>query len=302
MPELLRHSLGENSGLCVGTPLPDLEQERLAIERERLALENARAEREARFINRNSGPLLSAIVAALAISISAYQNIKSEQNHLDEIKFQNSQKEHELQTADYEWKRKVAELFIQHDRDIFQSNQQTKNRFISIFVATLPNDILKVVLPQFSSALVTSAEDYSTLIGAVQSTNLPKAEQATLQSAVELSVKQPTTAGDSNKPVVYVHYQNASDSDAVDLIISALRQTGYRVPGKQLVVQATSGDVRYYKPEDRDAAAAVREAVQTALVDRFKFGPKSLMDLSKTFPNLPRGIVELWLPSLPPRG
>jgi len=278
--------------------VPDFEEERLAIERARLELEIRKTEREAGFFNRHAGAIIGAIVSVTAVVASVYQNIHAAQQHTQELELNLAQKERELKTSELEWKRKVAELFIQHDRDIFDSDQQTKNRFLHIFVATLPDEVMKVILPELSSALVTSAEDYSTIIGAVQNTSLPKSEQTTLQAAVERSVKQTAQSNDQDKPTVYVHYQNKTDAAFVDSLINALREAGYRVPGKQVVVQATSGDIRYYKPEDKEAARALRDFVQPILGNRLIIGDRSLVDLSRTFPNLPRGILELWLPPL----
>lgn len=278
--------------------MPNLDAEHLAIERERLELERKKTERESGFFNRNAGAIIGALVSVAAVFASVFQNIYSSQQHAEELRLEKEQKDRELKTSELEWKRKVAELFIAHDKDIFESDQPTKNRFIHIFVATLPDEFMKAILPELSPALVTSAEDYSTVIGAVESTKLPKGEQTALQVAVEQSVKQTTLSNDQVKPTVYVHFQNKADSLFVDSLINALREAGYRVAGKQVVVQATNGDIRYYKPEDRDAAKELRDIVQPILGNRLTISDRSLLDLSKTFPNLPRGILELWLPAL----
>jgi hypothetical protein len=280
--------------------VPNLDEERVAIERARLDLEVRKAEREAGLFNRHAGAIIGAVVSVTAVVASVYQNIHAAQQHTEELRLELAQKDRELKTSELEWKRKVAELFIQHDRDIFESDQQTKTRFLHIFVATLPDEVMKVILPELSSALVTSAEDYSTLIGAVQSTSLPKSEQTALQTAVERSVKQTALPDGQTKPTVYVHYQNKADAAVIDSLISALREAGYRVPGKQIVTQPTNGDIRYYKSDDKGAAKALRDIVQPILGDRLVIGDGSLVDLSKTFPNLPRGILELWLPPLSP--
>lgn len=278
--------------------MPNLDAEHLAIERERLELERKKTERESGFFNRNAGAIIGALVSVAAVFASVFQSIYSSQQHAQELRLEKEQKDRELKTSELEWKRKVAELFIAHDKDIFESDQPTKNRFIHIFVATLPDEFMKAILPELSPALVTSAEDYSTVIGAVESTKLPKGEQTALQVAVEQSVKQTTLSNDQVKPTVYVHFQNKADSLFVDSLINALREAGYRVAGKQVVVQATNGDIRYYKPEDRDAAKELRDIVQPILGNRLMISDRSLLDLSKTFPNLPRGILELWLPAL----
>jgi hypothetical protein len=278
--------------------MANLEEERIAIERERLDWEKTKAKRESGFFNRHAGAIIGAIVSMTAVLASAYQSIHSSQQHTEELRLQTDLKVRELQTSEFEWKRRVAELFILHDKDIFASDQQTKNRFIHIFVATLPDDITKVILPELSSTLVTSAEDYSTIIDAVQSKGLPQGDQTALQTAVEQSVKPSALPSDQSKPMVYVHFQDKADAAFVDSLVNDLRQAGYRVPGKQLVVQATSGDIRYYKTLDAQAARELRDVVQPILGDRLKLGDDSLMDLSRTFPNLPRGILELWLPPL----
>jgi len=228
--------------------MSNVEENTYSIELKKLALEEKRDQRESRFFTRHAGAIISAFVSVIAILASAYQNIQSSIQRTEDRILEFEQKKQELETSKLELRRNVAELFIQNDKTIFMSDQQTKNRFIKIFIATLPNDFINVILPELSSTLVTSAEDYSTIIGAVQNTNLPEDKRSAIKTAVEQSIKQASPQNDIVKPTVYVHYKNIVDASSVDKIIDALRQDGYKVPGKQLVQKSTNGDIRYYKP------------------------------------------------------
>jgi hypothetical protein len=62
------------------------------------------------------------------------------------------------------------------------------------------------------------------------------------------------------------------------------------------VTQPTNGDIRYYRQSEASDAKLLKQNVEDII------GPNqislSVLDISKTFPNLPSGIMEVWIPDL----
>jgi hypothetical protein len=99
--------------------------------------------------------------------------------------------------------------------------------------------------------------------------------------------------------VLYTHYQNAADAAIIDELIGHLTQLGHTIPGKQLVNQQTTGDVRYFRAAD--GTAATRIAIESTRFLRM-MGRRiviSPLDDSKIYPHIPTGHLELWIPALP---
>jgi hypothetical protein len=105
-----------------------------------------------------------------------------------------------------------------------------------------------------------------------------------------------TTGTPSTQYTIYIHYKNSTDKDVIDGISQGLRQIGYLVPAAQMVTQATKGDIRYYKKGELSDAELLKQNVQKIMgADSINL---SLIDISKTFPNLPSGVMEIWIPDL----
>jgi tetratricopeptide (TPR) repeat protein len=112
-----------------------------------------------------------------------------------------------------------------------------------------------------------------------------------------------TSAPPKTNPTIYLHYRDQNDVATLKKIAAAVRkQTNYIVPGGfQLVTQATRGDVRYFHEEDEAKAAKVKEIVENTLraggIEK-TLELKSVLRLGAS-KGVPRGWIEVWLPSLP---
>jgi len=106
---------------------------------------------------------------------------------------------------------------------------------------------------------------------------------------------EPPAMRRGGRTTLYVQF--ASDGDRAR--VSALREMlkdNYSVPGIERVA-GSPFEIRYYHPEQAREAAQARGRVASALgvsEDRI-----SLLDLSSSFPNLPRGLMEVWVGELP---
>jgi hypothetical protein len=106
----------------------------------------------------------------------------------------------------------------------------------------------------------------------------------------------PSEAPPSSQYTVAIHYKSADDKNIVESVARGLREKGYNVPGIQLVTQPTNGDIRYYRSFEKSAAELLKQNVQN-IIGQNQIS-LTLLDISKTFPNLPNGIMEVWLPDL----
>ncbi|MCW5735159.1 MAG: hypothetical protein KIS73_13585 [Enhydrobacter sp.] len=106
----------------------------------------------------------------------------------------------------------------------------------------------------------------------------------------QISLPPPTPT--SVKPTVYIQFQKG---DAVAARRAAelqanLQSAGYKAPGTEGVNNVPKGDqIRIYKTTDESAAKELK--TQPFLADA------QIVDLSKAYPKLPPGIVEIWLGS-----
>jgi tetratricopeptide (TPR) repeat protein len=134
------------------------------------------------------------------------------------------------------------------------------------------------------------------------------AEIKTEASAQLLKLLPPKAAYNSPPPpevtpTINLHFRDANDAATLKRIAAELRkQSGYTVAGGfQLVTQATTGDVRYFHQEDEAKATKVKEIVEKTLkASRIEktLELKQLLRLG-AIKGVPRGWIEVWLPSLP---
>jgi tetratricopeptide (TPR) repeat protein/MinD-like ATPase involved in chromosome partitioning or flagellar assembly len=137
------------------------------------------------------------------------------------------------------------------------------------------------------------------------SQNKPEHSEVNADASKRLNALQPKL---NIRPLVanttiYLHYRDPNDEPTLKRIAAALRrQSDYTVAGAyQLVKQATTGDVRYFHEEDEAKAAKVKEIVENTLragkIEKtLELKPRSKLGAAK---GVPRGWIEVWLPSLP---
>src|SRR5262245_14428336 len=136
------------------------------------------------------------------------------------------------------------------------------------------------------------------------SQNKPEHSKINAEASELLKALQPKApAPPEVNPTIYLHYRDANDVATLKRIAAELRkQSGYTVPGGfELVTQATTGGVSYFYQEDEAKATKVKEIVEKTLkASRIEktLELKQLLRLG-TVKGVPRGWIEVWLPSLP---
>jgi tetratricopeptide (TPR) repeat protein/cellulose biosynthesis protein BcsQ len=102
-------------------------------------------------------------------------------------------------------------------------------------------------------------------------------------------------------PTIYLHYRDTKDLSTLNRIAAALKKPSKYIlaPGFQLVTQPTTGDVRYFHPEDEANAAEIKQIVERALKLSRIEKTLELKPALKYGSRVPQGWIEVWLPSLP---
>jgi len=129
--------------------------------------------------------------------------------------------------------------------------------------------------------------------------NDPKIAESAQQGLTQLKAIVQSIPPAPDQTQIYLHYQDANDLTTLNAIGRALSaRPDYKVQGKQLVTQPTSGDVRYFYKEDADKAKEIMKVVEDAL-GRRGITLSLELRLPKGF-KVPRGWFEVWLPPLTP--
>ena len=99
-------------------------------------------------------------------------------------------------------------------------------------------------------------------------------------------------AAPSPKPTIYIQFKKGdpdANRRATDLQ-AALQKAGYKAPGFEGVANVPTVDqIRVYKSNDEG------QAKELAAVPAFALHDVQIVDLSKAYPKLPGGILEIWL-------
>ena len=255
-----------------------IERDKLEIEKKRLVLDEEKARFEQRFWHRNFGTLTTFAVAFLGLVLSVAQvwvaYLQKDRDALQkehEVAIAQIQKDRELQSQE---RRDLREFVSKNDALIFSTDPVARDRMRKLMLSTFSADIVQ---PVFDNLLAISAP----------------AQQATWAQArgqaADLVMEQA-------KPLVYVHYQDKRDADLVSGLVKALTEAGYRVPGKELVVQQTNGDVRFFHSDEKDQADRIAGLVQDFLKKQGRDQHLASLFGGRTFPNVPRNQFEVWIP------
>lgn len=102
-----------------------------------------------------------------------------------------------------------------------------------------------------------------------------------------------TTSG-PQLPTVFLHYAQDADRDRAAELQMELAGLGYKAPGVQHVsVAPRRMQIRYYKDDQR----ALAEALAAAVTKQLRLtAPPELQSLQRSFPKLPRDVLEIWFP------
>jgi len=108
----------------------------------------------------------------------------------------------------------------------------------------------------------------------------------------------------AERPIVYMQVVRSADREAAKALRNKLEERGWSIPGIEVVSgRRTDGDIRYYYDDQKDCATRLATDVCTAVSEltdaeeQWSFGRPKTISLAKTYRNLPRGRVELWLPA-----
>lgn len=267
----------------------DMEDDALAlkkfkIEKKRLLLDEEKARFDARFWHRNFGTMTTFAVAFLGLVLSVAQvwvaYVQKDRDALQrehEVAIAQIQKQRELESQE---RRDLREFVSKNDGQIFSADSAARDRMKKLMLATFTPYIVQ---PVFDSLFAISAP----------------AQQGTWAQArgeaANLAIQQA-------QPLVYVHYQDKRDSGLADGVAKLLADAGYRVPAKELVVQQTKGDVRFFHSDEKDQADRIAGLVRDYLKKQGRDQEMTPLFAGRTFPNVPRGLFEVWIPMNPSGG
>lgn len=99
---------------------------------------------------------------------------------------------------------------------------------------------------------------------------------------------------------VFIHTPDMPVGPAIGVIAAALKAQGFEVPDPRPVKPGLStGDVRFFYPQDRATAMAIKQTVEQALASRGVMLTMSMVERDGSkFPGSAPGKLEVWLPSL----
>lgn len=124
------------------------------------------------------------------------------------------------------------------------------------------------------------------------------ARAAERPGAAAPAILGPGDACGEGSPLVFAHIKDPGNAERVEAAFGKLRAAGWDItPPDPQPGGRTSGDVRYYWPEQEACAAALARDVPLAL-DAGSGGTLKTISLAGTYKGLPRGRMELWLPAL----
>ena len=196
--------------------------------------------------------------------------------------------------------RKVASALVDAMRPETVAQWTTTGRFNLLFVLSeIPPEAWA---RQDWSPLVEKLSEYAQALDArIKSGRIPAGTDTRGYLA---QLQQRLTSGrPAVRLVVFVHVAGRDDRASAEAIVRSLGPE-WPLAGVEYVpgwgAQArTTGEVRYYRPGDAAAAADLaRLLVAETRVRTGKEVAFRAIDISRTFPNLPTGRIEVWFPQL----
>ena len=131
----------------------EIEKARLEIERERLNLEKVRAEAEKRFVNKNLGTIVTAIVSLAAIIVSIGQVWVSYIQKEKELVLSSAQKFKELEMAGIKQNREyglsIGDFVMKNSDAIFGKNEEKRTLVKNVLLTTFDESVTKPLVDNF---------------------------------------------------------------------------------------------------------------------------------------------------------
>ena len=250
-----------------------LESDRVELEKRRVVVEESKSRNDNLFLNRKFPAVVTAIVSTAAVFFSYVQM------HVATL-----DKKHELELlaskSDQEFRLEAAKFVSDNSKLIFEGNEEEQSRIRNVILASFP--------PTGSNALFARLEQAATSPQAATTWSEGQKVTAAIVAKPEGTI--------SDAPRIFLHYQDPSDTKLLNSLMNDLRAKGYRVPGRQLVTQPTQGDIRYYHDEDLPAVQQVAKLVEQFLSENDRHLALKRLDLTKQYPSIPKGVIEVWLP------
>jgi hypothetical protein len=265
-----------------------IEQQRLTVERARLEIERTRASLESRFVSRHMGSLVTLIVSLAAVSVSVGQLLMAKQQQALEADRASRREQRELNL-------RFAEFISKNHALLFPTNEDKTIRMRNVLLVTFPPDITGPLFAKLEQA-ASSVQELSVWQEGLQQVASSKTSEGTQEARLEPDDEARAAA----EPVrVFLHSQDENDRDLMAEMAKELRQAGYAVPSIKIVSQVTKGDVRYYHADEEALATSVREIVDRVLLAAKRPATVEMIGLHRIggpFRNLPRNVVEVWVP------
>lgn len=127
---------------------------------------------------------------------------------------------------------------------------------------------------------------------AAQAQALPPAVRQGLVAA-EQSAQAAAQSLERGRTTVYLQFRGDIDRDIMRALQARLAAAGYRVPGIERVAAEYGNEVRYFHPEDADAAREILGLVQQHFAGECRLRtPAAARQLRLT---APRGNIEVWI-------
>ncbi|NTX16785.1 hypothetical protein HUA76_39025 [Myxococcus sp. CA056] len=291
----------------------ELERRRVLLEEKRFEHERTTSTSRQGLLNRNLGAVIS--VATILISgVQVWVAVASKEKELALAK---EQKERELQLAqlqaerelDNGWRKDFFEYLKLNDEAIFGADAKKRILKRNVLVAAFPESLVG----QIRVALAESAGSAGELSLVSAQTDMverppPRVYLAEAiksgppASDVPAGARRLVAAAQAERTRVFVHYADPNDRSIASALSLSLDGEGYGVPSPEILTEGASstGDVRYFHADDKQLADKVGALVQQVLGEKGVAlrGNVRVIGLQGKYGNMPRRVLEVWLPAL----
>jgi hypothetical protein len=258
------------------------------LERQKVELERLKFEREDRSSIWSRLPVVITVVAGA--SAIGFQGVGALQSWID--------RDAARERADRDFDFKGLELLVTRKSDLLSCDSDVTLKNVDAFTLVLSSK----VKPALQSLVDANGRSCAVQAQAASPTNTSgKAVDQTAfysavasQAGVLATTKALAPTGGTNQRV-FLQYAAPADQQRATSLQQALQRRGFNATGVEKVAAAPSQlEVRYYKDADRSGAGRVAAIVNSTLPSA---APAKLVSLQRTYPNLPAGVIEIWLPS-----
>lgn len=234
---------------------------------------------------RNFGAVLTALVSVIAIGFGFLQfYLEEKRRELEnQIDFERRAMESQIaaERSERAWKLALTQFATENYDQIFADDEAKRARLEALMKATFPDDLLK----GFYEQQVREATTF---------------RQVAQSSEAFASISEtPTPPRAAAQATVYLQYADAQDLEKVSRFLETLSVEGFRTPGRELVTKFDfKAGVRYFHDSDKAEAERVLDELTDFLEAFGRHAPEEPKNLAQAYPNVPQGIIEIWVPKL----